>query len=432
MDNLNIKNLILRDRESRVNFIKTFLKKHNVICLKANIVGEHKNTNYSYVVTKYFEKKIDDFIKEKNIDLIDKVTDVSLDGNYVLYLFNKKIHLKDEMVKLEESEEIGRLVDIDVYESISEGIPVSLSRGSNRKCLLCDEAAFVCQRKQTHTLEELKERSEKIVHTKLKTMVTTALKKSMMYELNLDPKFGLVTKKTNGAHRDMTYELLEKTQDVIIPYLFEMFEVGYKTRIRKIYPLIKEIGIKADEAMFKATNGINVYKGVIFSLGIICASLGYKMNSLYIKCASVLNLTKDISKKVLDEYDKHDTFGSKAYTEYKIGGARLEAYNGFPNVRNCCKYLTDLEDSSLLKALIYLIVNLEDTVMLKRAKTIDKYYDIKLKFSEINLDNKLDSNLLEKLNKQMVDENISFGGCADMLICAVFLRLIQNDFNIKL
>ena len=61
MDNLNIKNLILRDRESRVNFIKTFLKKHNVICLKANIVGEHKNTNYSYVVTKYFEKKIDDF-----------------------------------------------------------------------------------------------------------------------------------------------------------------------------------------------------------------------------------------------------------------------------------------------------------------------------------------------------------------------------------
>ena len=70
--------------------------------------------------------------------------------------------------------------------------------------------------------------------------------------------------------------------------------------------------------------------------------------------------------------------------------------------------------------------------MLKRAKTIDKYYDIKLKFSEINLDNKLDSNLLEKLNKQMIDENISFGGCADMLICAVFLRLIQNDFNIKL
>lgn len=431
MDELNIYNLILRDRERRTEFIKTFVKKHNVICVKTNVIGTHKNTLYAPVVTKYFERKIDTLIKEKNIKLVDKKTNVSLDGNYILYLFNKDVHLKDEMVKLEDSEEIGRLVDIDVYEGISDdGTFKSLSRGKRRKCLLCDKDAFVCQRNKTHTESELKKKSEEIVMNKLTSMVTKALKDSMMYELNLDPKFGLVTKCTNGSHKDMSYELLEKTQDVIIPYLVEMFKIGYgNTGIKFIYDKIKEVGLKADEAMFKATKGVNVYKGVIFSLGIICAALGYKFNSFYIKGESVLNIAKHISKSVLEEYDKHDTFGSKAYKEYRLGGARLEAYNGFPNVRECARYLDILDDASLLKALVYLIVNLEDTVMLKRTKSIDKYYDIKIRFSMLNINNKEE---VEKLNKEMIKENISFGGCADILICAIFMKLIQKDFNIKL
>ena len=58
MDELNIYNLILRDRERRTEFIKTFVKKHNVICVKTNVIGTHKNTLYAPVVTKYFERKI--------------------------------------------------------------------------------------------------------------------------------------------------------------------------------------------------------------------------------------------------------------------------------------------------------------------------------------------------------------------------------------
>ena len=67
--------------------VVAFVKKHNVICVKTNVIGTHKNTLYAPVVTKYFERKIDTLIKEKNIKLVDKKTNVSLDGNYILYLF---------------------------------------------------------------------------------------------------------------------------------------------------------------------------------------------------------------------------------------------------------------------------------------------------------------------------------------------------------
>ena len=44
MDELNIYNLILRDRERRIEFIKTFVKKYNVICVKTNVIGTYKRS----------------------------------------------------------------------------------------------------------------------------------------------------------------------------------------------------------------------------------------------------------------------------------------------------------------------------------------------------------------------------------------------------
>jgi len=425
-DHLDImKELVLRDRESRIELIKTYTKDYNVICLKANVCGPYKNPNYGHIVIKYFEHKIDKLIVDYDLGFIKKISNVSLDGNYFLYLFGKEMHLKDVMVKLEDKEEIGRLVDIDVYEDSGK----SISRGTLRKCLICEKHAFVCQKEQNHTLKEIEDKAKDIVLNKLKDIVRKACKHSMMLELDLHPKFGLVTKKTSGSHKDMNYGLLEKTQDVIIPYLVDMFEIGYTNSIKDIYSKIKKIGLKADEKMLEFTKGVNVYKGVIFSLGIICAAFGYKMNNLVMKSHSILNISKDISKSVMNEYTLHDTFGSKAYKEHMIGGARLEAHSGFPNVKEAALMINNFDNDTLLKALVHLIINLEDTVLLKRAKNLDKYYDIKLEFSNLDINNIDDVN---KLDKKMIDQNISFGGCADILICALFIKIIQKSFNLKI
>ena len=39
---------------------------------------------------------------------------------------------------------------------------------------------------------------------------------------------------------------------------------------------------------------------------------------------------------------------------------------------------------------------------------------------------------VNKLDKKMIDQNISFGGCADILICALFIKIIQKSFNLKI
>lgn len=426
-----LSDIILMFREERIKEINSLVDKHNIICVKSNIVGLQKNTNYGDFVLKYFQKKIDDYLFINNITINKKIVRMSFDGDYILYLLNKDIHLKEEMITLEESEEIGRLIDIDVYEESQNGngLVKSITRKNPRKCLICDNPVFICQRLKTHTTEELINKSRQMVFNKQKEMVLKALKESMMLELDLHPKFGLVTKYSNGSHTDMNYEMMKNTQDIIIPYLVKMFECGYNLDIKDIYKEIKKIGLSADRAMLDYTNEVNVYKGVIFSLGIIVSALGYKFNGLGIVKQNILSISKKIAKDVKSEYSNHNTFGVKAYKEYGIGGAREEAYNGFLNVKQTVKIIKDINDKNLLKALVNLIIELDDTVMLKRAKSIERYMEIKNEFFMLDINN---YDEVMKLNDKMIKENISFGGCADILICALFIKLIQKSINIKI
>ncbi len=62
----------------------------------------------------------------------------------------------------------------------------------------------------------------------------------MINELNLDPKFGLVTPTSSGSHKDMNYKLMHDSIDVLIPYFLEIFELGMIFDDDLIY-LIKQI-----------------------------------------------------------------------------------------------------------------------------------------------------------------------------------------------
>ena len=58
-----------------------------------------------------------------------------------------------------------------------------------------------------------------------------------------------------------------------------MFKVSYKEAdIDVILTLNKQLGINAEDAMFKATKGVNCYKGLIFNLGLLTATTYYVSN----------------------------------------------------------------------------------------------------------------------------------------------------------
>ena len=49
-----LSDIILMFREERIKEINSLVDKHNIICVKSNIVGLQKNTNYGDFVLKYF------------------------------------------------------------------------------------------------------------------------------------------------------------------------------------------------------------------------------------------------------------------------------------------------------------------------------------------------------------------------------------------
>lgn len=411
-------NDILLEREKRINRVKEYLPFYNVCTIKANVPGLDKNLSYCKFIIDFYKEKVCQSFNYKEVKYFE-----SVDGNYYIVLFDKSCtQLKKHCVDLEEKYPIGRLVDIDIYYSSK-----SESRDTPRKCLICDENAVICTRKQTHSTSDIINKSKSIVCNYLAGVVYNVIKESMYLELNLHPKFGLVTPFTNGSHKDMNYTIMESTIDSVCESIKDMFVSGYlynSDDLYHLYEMINKRGLEAEEKMYSITNGINTYKGLIFDLGLISCSLGIALNS-----------NKDIFKIIgkfgfyhLEKYPLIDS-----YSSHNIKSARMEAMLGFPVVQETLEKFkeeldnNDYNESLLLTILIYIITKLDDTVLLKRSKSINRYYEIKKSFSDL-LSNDIEKryDMIKRLDEEMIKENISFGGCADTLICVLFLSKIKN------
>lgn len=407
MQNMDISKLILDNREEKNRFIQTLTNNYQVITLKANIPGINKNTNEAYLLINYFNQ----ILLTKGYQKSNTLN--GADGPMYIYLTDKDKDVKDEMVKIEEENVLGRFIDIDVFNG-----SISNNRGFLRKCYLCDKPAFVCSRNKEHTMEEITLYIQKNIEKELVKIVKLMCDEAILEELNLHPKFGLVTPYTNGSHSDMNYDLMVNAKNAILDSFVEMFLAGYKNNdIKKIFALSRQIGLDAEKKMFKATNNINAYKGLIFDLGLIVSALGYKLSHLN-QCIDIFEIIKQMTKGITNELKcGNETFGKYAYQTYNIGGARLEAENGFPHVQ---KLIKDNLDNTA--SLIYLISNIDDTVLLKRCGTYQKYLDIKIKFKELVIS---DSSI-NNLNEYCINNNLSFGGAADLLIVTIFLKNVNK------
>ena len=411
-------NQILVCREKKANLIQTYIKDYQVITLKANIVGENKNMKEAYILLSYFDKLIPNTYVDKHI--LD-----DLDGPLVIYLFKEEKSLKEEMVFLEQNNPLGRFVDIDVYFKDFK----SLNRPNLRKCYLCDNPAFVCGRNKTHTVDELNNYLKQSVEDFLLRIINELCNESMLTELNLHPKFGLVTPYTNGSHKDMDYNLMVKAKNSILPYFSSMFKEGYNSNnLTEIFQNIRKIGIEAENNMFLETNAINAYKGLIFALGLAVTSVAINFNCLKEKrnwSKNIALMTSGITKEL---ENGNETFGKHAYQKYNIKGAREQAELGFSIVNEVVNQYRLDNNKSLLKALCYIIYNIDDTVLLKRCNDINYYYQVKQKFKDL----KYDKDSIENLNEYCINNNLSFGGSADLLIVSVFIKKIHQLFNFNL
>ncbi|MDC7244232.1 MAG: triphosphoribosyl-dephospho-CoA synthase [Sphaerochaetaceae bacterium] len=407
------KEKILSSREERYQKIKKLKSDYNaVITVKTNIPGDNKNLKIAYSLVKLFIKTIPNcYIDE--ILFFD-----SNDGPYYIIgsKFDAKI-IKKSLITIEDSHELGRFIDLDVFDGNK-----TLSRDIPRKCYLCNNIAFDCIRLKKHSVNEIIAYIENKSITYFETKIFRIIDDSILLELNLHPKFGLVTPNSKGSHKDMNYRIMFNAKEVLVPFFVKMFRVGWDENIDVIFTKIKLIGLEAEKAMYKVTNNVNAYKGLIFNFGILLSAYGYIFRNHH-DLENIFNVIMCISKDVLSDFDKpSNTYGYQAYKKYKVLGARGEAKRGMPNVEKSLVYLDDFSKESRINTLMYLISVVEDTVLLKRCVNFEEYLSVKNLFRD-NLF--CDENRIEELNKYCVKKNYSFGGSADLLILAIFLKKIK-------
>lgn len=414
---------ILLAREKRNETIKKLIAEYSVIVsLKGNIPGENKNVvtakRLIYVIDKEIRALLP-FNKKESFE--------SEAGDYKLYLMNHvdPVEIKKILIKLEETHPLGRFVDIDVYTNKGQ-ISRTYLGYEKRKCMICDKNAFVCMQENRHSVEEIKGVMQKSV----KDFFESTLEKGIIYafekELNLHPKFGLVTPYSSGSHSDMNYETMLRSHKVVIPYLVKMYDIGYETdNLDAGFKKIRLLGIDAEAKMLEASGGINTYKGAIFLVGILSYALGYFHQTLK---DSVREIIKYTCRGILNELKENpDTFGIKAYQKYNVYTARHEVYYGLPSVVKAYHYLkkfpTD-DDKALTMTLINIISNKNDTVGLKRAKSFDKYFEASNKIEKIKT---YDKEKIEKITNECIENNISFGGSADVLIATILVYYLVKQ-----
>jgi holo-ACP synthase CitX len=401
---MTISDECLKDREKRHLQIEDLLKTEDlIISIKVNMPGKDKSNYLAYLILNSFSL---DFL---NIDYrLIGIYD-SFDGPYILLSSNDEPNqVKEKTIFFEMAHALGRFLDIDVYTKEKQ-----LSRNEKRKCYLCDLPAHVCARAKTHSYDELISHIEESVLFFYENRLHFLINDAMIEELELEPKFGLVTKNTQGSHQDMDYHLMISVKDMLLPYFVNVFNHAIRIKDHIDVSLFKELGKEAEKLMYKLTFGVNCYKGLIFHMGLLVLSYGYYLSRPSQKC--FFDTVREIASLFLDKKEESSSFGDYADKNYHIQGAKGEALSGYKHVQDVLKL--GLKDDLLI--LIEYIIRIEDTNLLKRAKSLEEYLRVKKSFKDLDKSNK---NEIEKLSKKCIEQGLTFGGSADLLVVSKVIK----------
>ncbi len=277
--------------------------------------------------------------------------------------------------------------------------------------------------------------------------ISSLATKSMIYEVAVSPKPGLVDRFNSGAHKDMDFFTFIDSSMILTNYFYKCTMAGIEfdeDDYALLLKIIRPLGIDAEKHMFEATKGVNTHKGLVFSLGIISAASGnlYAQNdSINIKAEEISVLVKKIANGITLELEnakskESPTYGEKLYIEYGVKGIRGEVEDGFntvlkyslPGLRDLINTGNHINDI-LVQVLLNLMAYTEDSNILGR-------HDMKtLKFVKEKANTALSHGgylkpygklFVEEMDKYFIDKNISPGGAADLLAITIMLYMIEN------
>lgn len=344
-------------------------------------------------------------------------------------------------VGIEECCPMGRLFDMDVLTEDGEKLDREHFGGSSRNCIVCHQPGRGCASRRVHSIEELQGTANQLMESHFRELdaekIGTLAVKALLDEVCTSPKPGLVDRDNSGSHQDMDLFTFLASAASLTPYYIRCAAIGMETADSSpeaTFSELRKAGLLAEQTMWEATGGINTHKGAIFTMGLLCGAAGrlhrpewgYEDAAL---CREVAAMTTSAMEADLRD-PGHNTAGEYLYVNHGIRGVRGEAARGLPSVlrvglpafrRGLSRELS--RNDAGVYTLLALISQVEDTNLLHRggAEKASRASN----YCKTILENFVISEVRE-LDGWFVRENLSPGGCADLLAAVYFLFDLCN------
>lgn len=282
--------------------------------------------------------------------------------------------------------------------------------------------------------------------------------RAMLEEVYTSPKPGLVDLYSTGAHQDMDVSTFEASAKALKPYFNVMALEGMRFSHTPglLFEDIRRIGLEAEKAMFKATNGVNTHKGLLFHMGLLSSAAGVCLVTYgKITAEHLFEIEKDMVREtLLREVQKMQEFishGEKNIQKYGTMGARGEAISGYGSIRKIAlpiltRGIKEGREWNRIKlqTLLTLMSQAEDSNILARHDPFVLFEVQNMARDFLHRGGAYGGNsigILKELDKTFTERRISAGGCADLLAVTIFVselikepvkrRFLWNSWNGK-
>lgn len=441
---------MMEARDQRVERQRMLLDQYGqtLLCFTMNIPGPVKDNHLIREGFALGQRALHRaFMREgiKPLFLEKKLCFTGCEAYYVLPLpHNEAKHLSAE---IEEASPLGRLFDLDVLRPNGTKVDRQEIGLPGRRCLLCGEIAQVCARARTHTVQDLQKRTWEILNMAIRKAVCERIPslacRALIYEVNVTPKPGLVDRLNNGSHRDMDIFSFASSAVSLYPYFENCVRLGYDLADRpaqETFEAIRPLGMEAEGMMLDATDGVNTHKGAIFSMGLLTAAAGRQKSAYAVSTDAVLKTcremvagltSRDFNK--LTEKTAH-TAGQRFYLKYGITGVRGEAEAGFPLIsqyglpllKEGLRSGLSVNDAGCA-ALIGIMAKNVDTNIIQRGG-LEALRDVQEKSSKLLEQESFPTkSSLADFDRDLIAQNLSPGGSADLLALCFFLYFLEED-----
>ena len=313
--------------------------------------------------------------------------------------------LKAFCIRLESEGEAGRLFDLDVLDANGE----KLSRETGRTCLVCGGPVSICSRSRAHGLEAITARTRTILEAFAAETLGKMAENALLAEVHFTPKPGLVDEANNGAHRDMDVPLFERSAHALRPCFEEFVRLG----IQGASPAaLQQAGVRAEQAMFAATGGVNTHKGAIYSGALLLHAAGRLLSGE--EEGDLCELDAQTAAAIPAPTGTHG-----AAVRAQCGGIRTEAVSGYPTAQ---AVLRQLRQSGPLDALLLSMSRLDDSTLWHRGGAEGAQL-VRSRAADILAAPASEREArTRRLDAELIERNLSPGGSADLLAMAFFLE----------